>query len=153
VLDNRLDIAVLVAEYAAIAAGIVESRGNQGGAGRGIRLPFDKSRDSLLPDQRAIAIKNNQQAAQRFQLLASAEDGVSSALLFGLLNEADSAVTDCCLHLLRLVPHYDEDPFCLRAGEGRRDGVAHQCVASRAVQNFRLSRFHAGTHARRQNYY
>ena len=100
-----------------------------------------------------IAVKDHQIAVQAGKHVAAHQDGMSGALLLGLLDEPDAGRGNGALHLFSLVTHHDKDALRRRQRERRIHHVPDQRLAARPVEHLGLARFHPRAEAGGKNHH
>ena len=91
-------------------------------------------------------------AAQTFENLSSAQNGMACSQLLFLLDGSDARSFRNLPHGFRLMPYYDEDTLRRRHSQCGDNGMLHQRPATGAVQHFGHTGFHAGSLTRGEYY-
>ena len=149
VLDDALDVAVGVADDAAVAGRVVEDRRGQ----RRRRLLglvlLDQRLEGLGPDQRTVAAQHERLAREILQMLLAAHDGVGGAQLLGLLHPDDvrRIVGKSLLDLVGAEPD-DHVNLVYADTSARIEHIRQHGPAGHFVQHLRQLGVHPAAHAR-----
>ena len=144
VFNNRSHIALFAENDAAVAGRVRQARGDQGGCGIARRLAADQLLQSGGGKQRAVAIEHHDESGLGSERVAAGEQGMSSALLLGLIDKMDAGRRQKRPYLISLMPHHDGGVARRRDDASRLDYMLDQRHPAGAMQHFRALGFHAG---------